>query len=133
MSTTLRHAGLILAIALALAAQQLVVDRAYPWWQGWTLFAVAALIAAVAAPAHESPRAVARTGGRMPRLVQLPLAAAAFAATGGTVWLSSVNQRPVLALLLWLGSFVLASLALIGTVVAPPRCDRRRGGAAARY
>lgn len=124
MRSTLRHAGLFLAIVLALVAQQIVVNPPYAV-AGWALFAVAALIAAASAPALERsttpPPSAARTRRSGISAARVVAGAAALAAAVASAWLSNANQRPGPALLLWLASFVLASLALIGTIVSPPR------------
>lgn len=121
MGSTLRYAGLFLAIVLALVAQQLVVT---PQWStpGWILFACAAVLAAVAAPALErspvGPQAARPRSARA--TVQVIVGLWAIAAAAAAAWLSSGNQRPALVLILWLLSFALGSLAFAGTTAAPP-------------
>lgn len=120
-SSTLRYAGLLLAITLALVAQQLVVRPQFVL-AGWIAFAVAALLAAVAAPAQPHmppPPTPAAPTTLLP--LRIVLGAAALAAAAWAAWLSIAQQQPHVVLILWLASLLLASLALYGTTVAPPR------------
>ncbi len=120
MGSTLRYAGLLLAIVLALVAQQLVVDPRFAAW-GWVLFGFAALIAAFSAPALEGASVVSQQPRPIQRgMLRLLSGGAALGAAAVATWLASTQQRPELVFLLWLTTLVLASLALAGTTVAPP-------------
>jgi len=118
-ASTLRQVLVLFAIGLALVAQQLTVLPRQAW-MGWMLFAGAAVLFVAAAwpgdePAEQEPRA--RTAWRWRRL---PWMVAAIGAVAFTTRLSMHNERPLLAFLLWLAAFALASLAWRGSQLSTP-------------
>jgi 4-amino-4-deoxy-L-arabinose transferase-like glycosyltransferase len=109
--------GTLAAIALGLAAQQLIArpDRATT---GWGLFVVAAVLLAYVArapgPADVAAAALPAPGLRVAWLL------AALGTVGLTTLISTWNQWSLLALLLWLGAFAAASAATRGWQLSPP-------------
>jgi dolichyl-phosphate-mannose-protein mannosyltransferase/PA14 domain-containing protein len=110
------------AIALALVAQHLTAHSPYGA-TGWALFALAAAIMAAAGRGvvwdRTCPTAPSRTTvGMLARIASG--VAAGVAAVGATV-VSAIDRWPLLALLLWVLGFALATLAMRGWIITAPR------------
>ncbi len=109
-----------IAIGMGLAAQHLVQAQ-HESPTGWALFGMAGILMGAAArgrgllpPATVSP--VASVG----RWRFVTFAAAAVLLVGAATTLSLNDQAPVVALLIWLGGLLAASLALWEGVASPP-------------
>ena len=124
-SSAVRQSVMAVAIGLAIYAQ-LTVHQQPDDTLSWLFLAFTMLLAAVVAgprPLPEAAVAVAPRAG-LPAL-RVGLAAAAVAAIALTTYWSTTRQHPVLALLLWLASPIVASFAVRGWQITP--------GAAARH
>jgi 4-amino-4-deoxy-L-arabinose transferase-like glycosyltransferase len=116
---SLRRVLIFLALGLALAAQQLVI-RPRQEALGWTLFVLAGLLLVAGAWRREAVAERPLPSRPVMHWRRLAWALAAVAAVAATTWLSGRRERPLLALVLWLAAFLLASLAARGSVLSPP-------------
>ena len=120
-SSGLREAASISAIVLAVYAQWIVHRNPYGFW-GWLLFVVAALSMAVAAgrpepvaaPTAVEPLRPSGTAGR------IGFGFLAVLACAGATYGAAAGWHPVLPLVSWGASLILASLAVRGWTAAPP-------------
>lgn len=112
---------ILAAIGLALVAQWLTVGNRESWI-GWTLYALAAALAAAATwnlPQPFVPAAPAGHSKVRQRLVRALTGAGAAAALGVTTALAAGDRWRVVSVVLWIGGFVLATVAVRGWRVAP--------------
>ena len=120
-ASAVRQGVMALAIGLAIYAQ-LVVHRTPDDTYAWLAFGFAAALAALIAGQRESlPFALPAEGARRGIAVRQGLGVLAVGAIAATTYLSTIQKLPLLALLLWLASPLVATLALHGWRVAPGR------------
>ncbi len=121
-SSLVRQSLMVVAIGLAIYAQLTVHEHRDDILSWCALAVTAVLAAAVVRPRERLPDPVvpAAERGRL-SAVRVGLGALAVAAIALTTYWSATRQHPVLALLLWLASPVVASFAVRGWQIAPAR------------
>ena len=112
----------IAGVALALCAQSLLAANAYSLI-AWPLYAMAAIVAAVATwtrPSADVPPARVDVGSEMRPLWRWVWAAAAVSAVLTATALSAADRLPVQALGLWMVGMLLGPLAVRRWIATPP-------------
>lgn len=118
-----RLLAMVAAAGLAITGQ-LLVHAEHTDVRGWSLLAVAALVAAAAAGQRAALPVAARPASApdpIPAALRWGIGGLGVAAIAAATYLSATRQRPEAALLLWLAAPVLGSLALRGWQATPPR------------
>jgi hypothetical protein len=120
--SAVRQAAMVFAIGLAIYAQRAVHQHPNDT-MSWLVLPIVAIVAAAATRREllPQPAAVPATARRPMVTLRLALGVVVIAAIATTTYLSTIRERPLVALLLWLAAPVLGSFAVRGWQITPAR------------